>query len=102
MADEADDADAAAKDPGRLRETLTGIVTEEFAGMSPTFIDGAENEYSGSVGSANEASSAAIRPWLVRVTLIWPDWPGRIEGTSSAETVSTGAGTLVWNVVWSW
>src|SRR5271157_5722263 len=61
---------------GAARVTVMGTSTELSAGSTPIWVLSAVNVYSGSVGRSRVMSCAAIRPWLVTVTLKVADWPG--------------------------
>ena len=58
---------------GAARVTVMGTTTELSAGTTPMSSDSAVNVYSGSVGRFRVTPWAAIRPWLVIVTLKVPD-----------------------------
>src|SRR5262249_47000422 len=81
---------------GAALVTVIGTTTELSAGTTPMFVESAVNVYSGSVGSSSVTPCAAIRPWLVIVTLKVADWPGWSVGMAAgAVSVTTGAGTFV-------
>jgi len=85
------------------RVTVMGTSTELSAATTPMSVVSAVNVYSGSVGRSSVTFMAAIKPWLVIVTLNVPTWPGASVGMDGgALMVTTGAGTLVVKSVCNW